>query len=81
MVRFMMAGLFAALLLAPMTAQAQQKGPFRGTASEEKACRGDAHRHCRAVLDQGDMAVLACLQRQRGKLSRACQAVLGKHGQ
>jgi hypothetical protein len=80
MVKFTMCGLLAASLLAPIAAQAQ-KGPFRGAASEERACKGDAHRHCRAVLDQGDMAVLACLQQQRSKLSRACQAVLGKHGQ
>jgi hypothetical protein len=80
MIRLMMSGLLAALLMAPMTAQAQ-KGPYRGAQSEERACRGDAHRHCRAVLDQGDMAVLACLQQHRGKLSRACQAVLGRHGQ
>jgi hypothetical protein len=80
MVKFMIGGLLAASLTASTTAQAQ-KGPYRGAPSEERACRGDAHRHCRAVLDQGDMAVLACLQQQRSKLSRACQAVLGKHGQ
>lgn len=80
MIRFMMSGLLAALLMAPATAQAQ-KGPYRGAPNEETACRGDAHRHCRAVLNQGDMAVLACLQQQRSKLSRACQAVLGRHGQ
>jgi hypothetical protein len=77
MVKFMMSGLLAALLLTPITAQAQMSG----TPDEEKACKGDAQRRCRAVLDQGDMAVLACLQRQHNKLSRACKAVLRKHGQ
>jgi hypothetical protein len=51
------------------------------TASTEKACSGDARRHCRAVLDQGDMAVLACLQQQQRKLTRKCRAVLRKHEQ
>jgi hypothetical protein len=68
-------GLMAALLMLPITAQAQT-APYRGT----KACSGDARRHCRAMLDQGDMAVLACLQQQR-KLTRKCRAVLRKHGQ
>jgi hypothetical protein len=77
MVKLMIGGLLAASLMAPVTAQAQMSG----TPDEEKACKGDAHRHCRAVLDQGDMAVLACLQRQHDKLSRACKAVLRKHGQ
>jgi hypothetical protein len=77
MVKFMIGGLLAASLAAPITARAQMSG----TPDEEKACKGDAHRHCRAVLDQGDMAVLACLQRQHDKLSRACKAVLRKHGQ
>jgi hypothetical protein len=77
MVKLMIGGLLAASLMAPVTAQAQMSG----TPDEEKACKGDAHRHCRAVLDQGDMAVLACLQRQHDKLSHACKAVLRKHGQ
>jgi hypothetical protein len=80
MVKFMIGGLLAASLMAPVMAQAQM-APNSGTPDDEKACSGDARRHCRAVLDQGDMAVLACLQRQHGKLSRACQAVLRKHGQ
>jgi hypothetical protein len=80
MVKLMIGGLLAASLMAPVTAQAQM-APNRGTADEEKACNGDAHRHCRAVLDQGDMAVLTCLQQKHDKLSRACRAVLRKHGQ
>ena len=53
----------------------------RGTADEQKACTRDAQRHCRAVLDQGDLVVLSCLQQNRAKISPACDAVLKSHGQ
>jgi hypothetical protein len=38
-------------------------------------------RHCRAVMDQGDLTVLACLKENREKLSAACVQVLKSHGQ
>jgi hypothetical protein len=33
------------------------------------------------VMDQGDFAVLACLQQHRPKISKACNQVLANHGQ
>jgi hypothetical protein len=78
------AALLVALLLLPTVAAAQIAPPppgARGTAEEEKACEPDARRLCRNVIPQGDMAVLACFQRQRTQLSRACAAVLRRHGQ
>jgi hypothetical protein len=53
----------------------------RGTAEEQKACTRDVQRHCRAVIDQGDLVVLSCLQQNRAKISPACDAVLKSHGQ
>ena len=53
----------------------------RGTPEEQKACSRDVQRHCRAVIDQGDLSVLACLQQNRPKISRACDQVLRNHGQ
>jgi hypothetical protein len=61
------------MLPTPVTAQTTQ---HLGTPQEQKACNADARRHCRAVLDKGDMAVLACLQQHQAKLSRACRTVL-----
>lgn len=52
-----------------------------GTEQEQKACSRDVQRHCRAFIDQGDMAILPCLQQNRKKLSQACQKVLTDHGQ
>ena len=52
-----------------------------GTAQEQAACSRDAQRFCRSVISQGDMAVLACFQQNRAKISRACDAVLKSHGQ
>ena len=41
-----------------------------GTPEEQKACTRDVQRHCRAVIDQGDFAILACLQQNRAKIIR-----------
>ena len=54
---------------------------FTRHADEQKACSRDVQRHCRAVIRQGDLGVLACLQQNRGKISRACDQVLRNHGQ
>jgi hypothetical protein len=59
-------------------AQQQQRS---GTAEEQAACSRDVQRHCRAVIDQGDFTILACLQQNRPKISPACDQVLKSHGQ
>ncbi|MGY3528725.1 MULTISPECIES: hypothetical protein [Bradyrhizobium] len=73
--------LAVALLSIPFSsgAFAQQQG--RGTPDEQKACTRDVQRHCRAVIDQGDFTILACLQQNRSKISAACEQVLKTHGQ
>jgi hypothetical protein len=57
---------------------AQQRS---GTPDEQKACARDVQKHCRAVIDQGDFTILACLQQNRPKISTACDQVLKSHGQ
>jgi hypothetical protein len=52
-----------------------------GTPEEQKACSRDVQRHCRPVMDQGDLIVLSCLQQNRPKISAACDQVLKDHGQ
>jgi hypothetical protein len=47
----------------------------------QDACARDVSRHCRAVMNDGDSAVLACLQQNRARLSRACAKVLTDNGQ
>jgi hypothetical protein len=59
-------------------AQQQERS---GTPEEQKACARDVQRYCRAVMDQGDFTVLACLKENRPKLSSACRDVLVSHGQ
>jgi Cysteine rich repeat len=58
---------------------AQNEG--RGTPAEQKACTRDVQKHCRAVIDQGDFTILACLKENRAKISEACNQVLKIHGQ
>jgi hypothetical protein len=52
-----------------------------GTPEEQKACSRDVQRFCRAVIDQGDFTILACLQQNRPKISASCDQVLTSHGQ
>ncbi len=68
MTRFLFAIPFVLLAAASASAQGQD------------ACARDASRFCRAHLNDGDMVVLACLQQNRARLSKACQATLVSHG-
>jgi hypothetical protein len=69
--------LFSILVSSEGFAQQQRSG----TPEEQKACARDVQRHCRAVIDQGDFTILACLQQNRPKITAACDQVLKNHGQ
>jgi len=73
--------LAVALLSIPLSSSAFAQQGQRGTPEEQKACTRDVEKHCRAVIDQGDFTVLACLQQNRAKISAACDQVLKTHGQ
>jgi Cysteine rich repeat len=70
MARFL---LILPLVLMASMASAQQQG--------HDACARDVSRFCRAHMSEGDQIVLACLQQNRSRLSRACAKVLADHGQ
>lgn len=61
------------LILCASGASAQQPG--------HDACARDVTRHCRAVMNNGDQAVLACLKEHRARLTKACDKMLTDHGQ
>ncbi|WP_339029231.1 cysteine rich repeat-containing protein [Bradyrhizobium symbiodeficiens] len=62
------------LLLGASVASAQQQ-------PGHDACARDVTRFCRAVMNNGDGAVLACLKENRARLSKGCDKVLKEHGQ
>jgi hypothetical protein len=64
-----------------LSAAASAQGLTRGTPDEQRACSRDAQRFCREVISQGDLAVLACFQQNRTRISASCNAVLRSHGQ
>jgi hypothetical protein len=68
----------ASLLLLVSNAAFAQHG---GTEPEQRACASNVQRYCRPILNEGDFAVLACLQQHRENLSAACKKVLIDHGQ
>lgn len=61
------------LALMASSASAQQQG--------QDACARDVSRFCRAVMNNGDQVVLACLKQHRARLSKGCEKVLTDHGQ
>lgn len=77
-----------AILSTLSSAAFAQNAPFpfpplldtRGTPEDQRACRGDAVKLCKQVMDN-DMAVLECFKRNRPQLSQSCNAVLRKYGQ
>jgi hypothetical protein len=72
MARFLL--ILPLVLMASMASAQQQQ-------HEHDACARDVSRFCRAHMSEGDQIVLACLQQNRGRLSRACAKVLADHGQ
>ena len=44
------------------------------------ACARDVSRFCRAQMNDGDQIVLACLQQNRARISKACQQTLAATG-
>jgi hypothetical protein len=60
------------LVLMASAASAQQQG--------HDACARDVSRYCRAQMNDGDQIVLACLQQNRARISKACQQTLASHG-
>jgi hypothetical protein len=78
----MLKALLATTLLVSATVDAFAQAPQRGgTPQEQKACAPDVSRHCRAVMNDGDLTILGCLQANRAKISKKCDEVLRSHGQ
>ncbi len=76
-IRLAILGVTAGCMGLAATPSLAQRG---GTPTENAACRSDVARLCRsAAPDSG--RVLACLQANRGRLSRGCLSVLTAHGQ
>jgi hypothetical protein len=78
MLKLLMASTLLSLSFSTAVLAQQQRS---GTPEEQAACSRDVQRYCRPVMDQGDFTVLACLQQNRPKLTRACDMVLKNHGQ
>jgi hypothetical protein len=51
-----------------------------GTPAEQRACRHDVTKHCRAVMHESEDRVTGCLVLNAASISKACQQVLRAHG-
>lgn len=75
-----MRGLSSLVTLALLISFSSQAfAQLKGTQQEQRACRGDVAKFCRDGM-QDEAAILACLQQNREKLSKACQDVLKANG-
>ena len=76
----------AMVLIATLSVQAQQQPQrppnpnYQGTAIDQDACEAPAVKFCKAEIPD-QFRVLACLQRNRPNIGKACQAVLSAYGQ
>ena len=52
-----------------------------GSDAEQRACRRDVAKHCRAVMNDSQQRVVQCLLVNAASISRGCQQVLRNHGQ
>ena len=78
MLRTLLAATFVVSSITGALAQNTNRG---GTPEEQRACSKDVSRYCRALMNDSDFAILGCLQQNRQKISKPCDAVLRSHGQ
>jgi len=67
------------LVLVPLVVTAS--AAFAQSNEHDAACARDVTRYCRAVMNDNDLVILACLKQHRVKLSKACEKVLTDNGQ
>jgi hypothetical protein len=81
MTRVLFAVPFIALTCIAITFVAMTCAASAQSRRPDPGCARDVSRHCRAVINDGDDAVLACLKQNRAKLSKVCAKVLTDNGQ
>jgi hypothetical protein len=54
---------------------------FAQSSEQDAACARDVTRYCRAMMNDSDLVILACLKQNRVKLSKPCAKVLTDNGQ
>ncbi|HXL12591.1 MAG TPA: hypothetical protein VN941_01335 [Bradyrhizobium sp.] len=67
------------LVLVPLVVTAS--AAFAQSNEQDAACARDVTRYCRAVMNDNDLVILACLKQHRVKLSKTCEKVLTDNGQ
>lgn len=72
---------FVLVVLSALLGLSPALGQGAGTPEDHAACAPDVKKYCTAEIKGGDMAILACLQQNRSRISKACQQVLIKYGQ
>jgi hypothetical protein len=79
--RYSMTRVLFVLPFIAMTCLAMTSAASAQSGRQDPGCARDVARHCRAVMNDGDDAVLVCLKQNRAKLSKSCAKVLTDNGQ
>ena len=67
---------FGVLTLVIGSAQDLRAQGHLGSVQQQRACRPDVLRHCRARMDESDYAISDCLRAHARTLSPACREAL-----
>jgi hypothetical protein len=79
--RLSMTRVLFALPLIAMSCMAIASAASAQSGRPDPGCGRDVARYCRAVINNGDDAVLACLKQNRASLSKLCAKALTDNGQ
>jgi hypothetical protein len=79
--RLSMTRVLFALPLIAMSCMAIASVASAQSGRPDPGCGRDVARYCRAVINNGDDAVLACLKQNRASLSKLCAKALTDNGQ
>jgi hypothetical protein len=69
------------VLMVSVASAQQEQGQVQAQGRGQDACARDVSRFCRAHIHDDDTVILACLKRNRARLSKACEKVLTDNGQ
>jgi hypothetical protein len=76
MARLVLALVAALSVSASAYAETPKISGHLGSSEQQRACRPDILRHCRALLEQSDQEMAGCLRSNARNLTRACREAL-----
>lgn len=77
--KFAVFGILLSALVAPPSGLVTPANAQDARSDQQSACSRDVSRHCRKLMNDGDMAIFQCLKQNHDKLSPACRKMVDSH--